>query len=215
MEVAIALVVLGMLSSLLLETTQTIQKYQRTIVTQNHMETILASLAAYALRHAHLPLPDKDFFKDGSAYVGAVPCQELGLPHYVAKDGWNRPILYAVAENLTKTKTLMREEKTDVDLIPSFCNVVKGTLSIGATEDHETPNPSTLIAVFLYSSAGKPTSMAVFDETILKTEAVENGLFRWISRDVLMAAYGHKPCQQSEENAKNPAPEKLTESSRF
>lgn len=205
LEVAIALMILGVLSTVLLESTLTMQKRLQMRTTQDHMEMILASLAAYALRHSCLPSPDKSFLKDGDTYIGAVPCKELGLAPHIAQDGWKQPIIYAVAEDLTKTKTLMKGEEMDRDLEETFCDVTRGTLHLNTMEMPSSPNPSTVIAIILYSTAGAlPSVTDVFDGTVLKMDKEEKGIIRWVSRDVLMAAYAHFPCQQTGGNAERP-----------
>ncbi|MDR1267876.1 MAG: type II secretion system GspH family protein [Holosporales bacterium] len=191
LEVAIALAVLGVLSNVLMGSTLMMQKHLQLRTTQEHMEMIVASLAAYVLRHAHLPAPEEA----SDSYVGKVPCAALGLPAHVGLDGWKQPIVYAVEEKLTTTRTLSGSEGSFVsDMQSSFCDVAQGTLRASSTPSS---NASTVTAVVLYSSAGAPTTTAPFEGTTLNEDRAKSGIVRWVSRDVLMSGYAHAPCQQA------------------
>ncbi|MDR2412328.1 MAG: type II secretion system GspH family protein [Holosporales bacterium] len=193
LEVAIALMVLGVLSSILIGSVRTTQRHMQLRTTQERMEMIFASLAAYALRHARLPLPCDP--QDGSSYVGKVPCQDLGLPPYVAQDGWGQAFFYAVQETLTKTKALSPEKDEIFSEGGSFCDVVQGELRTQELPSIEgQPNPSQLIAIVLFSSAGAFPITSPFDSSILNEERARRGIVRWVTRDVLMSSYGHHPC---------------------
>ncbi|MDR1910508.1 MAG: type II secretion system GspH family protein [Holosporales bacterium] len=208
LEVAIALMVLGVLSTVLLESTLIIQKRMQMHTTQERMEMILASLAAYTLRHSRLPAPDKSAVQDENAYIGTVPYEELGLAPYMVRDGWNQPIIYAVEESLTKTTRLMsaQGESLQEDLKQAFCNITKTSLRPSTTaEMSHVEDPSRVVAVVLYSSAGNSLCIEeLFNGAVLKMDTAQKGIVRWISRDVLMAAYGHLPCQQTGGDAERP-----------
>ncbi|MDR0662040.1 MAG: type II secretion system GspH family protein [Holosporales bacterium] len=193
LEVAIALMVLGVLSSILIGSVRTTQKHMQLRTTQERMEMIFASLAAYALRHARLPPPYNP--QDESSCVGKVPCQDLGLPPYVAQDGWGQAFFYAVQKTLTTTEALSFENSEILSGEKSFCDTVQGELRAQELLSEEgQPDPSRLIAIILFSSAGVSPVTSPFEGSVLNEEKARHGIVRWVTRDVLMSSYGHHPC---------------------
>ncbi|MDR0406999.1 MAG: type II secretion system GspH family protein [Holosporales bacterium] len=201
LEVAIALMVLGILSNIILQSTLTMQKRLQVRTTQEHMEMIFASLAAHALRHSCLPPPDKNIIQAGSSYIGTVPYEKLGMSAFMVQDGWKRPILYIVEEELTKTKALTKEGLgITLDTEQSFCDVTKMTLRFNTTSfDQNNTDPSAVIAVVLYSAAETAVSLSrpLNEGSVFDMNKAQMGIVRWVSRDVLMAVYGRYPCHQT------------------
>lgn len=115
LEIAIALIILGIISGTSLSLLHT----QRTLVqdqnTQNHQERVLQAIASYAIRHGMLPCPADDSVAksselsgisrphctQGTLWMGHVPFRTLGLSQKFAHDGKGQMMTYAVYPRMT------------------------------------------------------------------------------------------------------------------
>ncbi|WP_038465963.1 hypothetical protein [Candidatus Odyssella acanthamoebae] len=110
-EIAIALIIIGILASLTIPVITTHHRFNQQKTTDNHREQIMAALAAYVLQYHRLPAPAPT--SEGKAIekctkpaqcVGFVPFTTLGLSEKTAKDGYGNWFTFAVHPELTQTE---------------------------------------------------------------------------------------------------------------
>lgn len=90
-EVSIALLILGMITSITMTQMVTLTKLRKEQVTRDNIEFILKALGAYYLnKNGQLPNPTR-IMEEG---FGLVPWQTMGIMERYSKDGYGRPLLY-------------------------------------------------------------------------------------------------------------------------
>jgi prepilin-type N-terminal cleavage/methylation domain-containing protein len=106
-EVALCLVVMGVVLSFGIPSFLQYLRYQRTHETKDKQEKILQSLGGFVLQNGYLPLPADPFASPenfGVAresavnppdMIGILPFKTLGLPDSYAQDGFKRYFTYA------------------------------------------------------------------------------------------------------------------------
>ncbi|MGQ9859416.1 MAG: type II secretion system protein [Thermodesulfobacteriota bacterium] len=104
-ELAIVLVVLGLVVGMTLPLLSELSKQRHHRSTQRDMEEIKESLVGYAVIHGRLPWSDTtgDGVGDTNRTVGALPFLDLGLG---AVDAWRSPYRYDVNDRLTNTNSV-------------------------------------------------------------------------------------------------------------
>lgn len=104
-ELAIVLVVLGLVLGMTLPLISELSKQRHYRSTQRDMEEIKEALAGYAGIHAKLPWADTngDGVGDSGQSVGAIAYVEVGLG---ATDAWRKAYRYDVNDRLTTTTSL-------------------------------------------------------------------------------------------------------------
>lgn len=112
-EIAIVLLIVGLLTRTLLEPVTTAQLHRKYDVTRSELQTVKDSLHAHLVAHGHLPCPISDTASnqmsdthDAEAVCmisqGTVPAVALGLSGAINSGGalldvWNRPYRYVVS----------------------------------------------------------------------------------------------------------------------
>ncbi len=106
-EVALCLVVMGIVLSFGIPSFLQYLRYQRTHETKEKQEKILQSLGGFVLQNGYLPLPSDPFASpenfgvareaapNPSDMIGILPFKTLGLPESYAQDGFKRYFTYA------------------------------------------------------------------------------------------------------------------------
>ncbi len=107
LEIAICLVVMGVMLGVGIPSFLQYLRYQRTLETKEKQEKILQSLGAFALQNGYIPLP-ADPFAQGEDFgvareaalnppdmIGILPFKTLGLPESYAQEGFKRYFTYA------------------------------------------------------------------------------------------------------------------------
>jgi type II secretory pathway pseudopilin PulG len=119
-ELALALVILGIILGPSLIAFRHYQRFQQVQATKKNQETVFRSLAHYLSLHGCLPYPadpEKRGVSQGMAsferwktnrYVGTVPYRTLGIAESSAKDGYHQWMTYAVDPSLTLRGNLDR-----------------------------------------------------------------------------------------------------------
>ncbi len=91
-EISIALLILGIVTSITMTQMTAFVKLRREQVTRDNMEFVVKALGAYYLnKGGQLPKPDTSIVTDG---FGIVPWRSLGVMDQYCKDGNGRPLLY-------------------------------------------------------------------------------------------------------------------------
>lgn len=112
-EVAISLIVFGIILGFGIPTIKSLYHYQKAQDTKERQNQLLAILAAYALKEKRLPCPSdpsntanlglaQTSCYQASQAQGIVPYKTLGLSPKMAKDGHNNWFTYAVSPDLTQ-----------------------------------------------------------------------------------------------------------------
>jgi type II secretory pathway pseudopilin PulG len=142
-EIAIALIVMGTLTGLLIPLVTTSYRLTQQRTTETHKEQIFSALAAYVLRHFLLPAPAdsssgeaiENCRNDYSRCMGYVPYKTLGLPEKVAKDGYGRWFTYAVQPALVNRSENKRGTQH------TFCTAFANEIQLRSVRTREIVNP--------------------------------------------------------------------------
>lgn len=90
-EVSIALLILGMITSITMGQLATLTKLRRDQVTRDNIEFVVKALASYYLNKGGR-LPKPYYMPDGER--GIVPYAAIGIMEKYGRDGYGRPLLY-------------------------------------------------------------------------------------------------------------------------
>jgi type II secretory pathway pseudopilin PulG len=214
-EIALALIIVGILASLTIPLITTHHHFNQQKTTDNNRDQIVAALAAYALQYHRLPTPAPtsegkaiENCRNPAQCVGFVPFTTLGLSEKAAKDGYGNWFTFAVHPELTKT------EAQTVRGGRYFCNVSSHSLKIqnlhtakSIIEENEDP------LAFVLISHGKRGHGALTDSgDRLPSQGAEarnsQGTLNfvegqgpdfghqvyWISRNVFRSLHAKSPC---------------------
>lgn len=103
-EATMALIVLGIISSLIFPMIISLITYEKSRKTIDHQQQILRALAHYALNNSGtLPAPNQSELlniESPEKRIGIIPYKLLGIPKNVAKDGYGRWFTYALHPKL-------------------------------------------------------------------------------------------------------------------
>jgi prepilin-type N-terminal cleavage/methylation domain-containing protein len=188
-EVALALIILGLVTSLTLPLITNLLTLEAQRKTDQHQQQITAALASYVLQHHRLPCPAESpssgisldhCHRSLRSCVGYVPYKTLGLPEAVAKDGRKKSFLYAVNPELTEIMVALGDTTSK-----NFCDVQHSTLTI---ETIEIPQGDCLAFI-----------LAPFAELPISLDFPSPHQFPifWITRNNLLAHYAKRPCTKS------------------
>jgi type II secretory pathway pseudopilin PulG len=102
-EIAIVLIIIGLVSGMALPMLKSMIDWQKTTTTTQNQEKILYALASYAVQNKILPYagdPETQQGKqDRGRRRGIVPYADLGLPESAAKDGYHRWFTYVIDDH--------------------------------------------------------------------------------------------------------------------
>lgn len=185
-EIALALIILGLITSFILPLMNGYKVWQAQQKTENHHQQIIASLANYVLRTHRLPCPALNQMENGKAQphcrsgIGLVPYKTLGLSEKIAKDGQHQWFTYIVNPELTSIAI----QSIDQNDAKSFCKCRNRALTM---EEVDLPDHDCLAVVL--TSSPPPQSLN------LKKDL--HGRSIWVTRDNLMAIHAKRPCQET------------------
>ena len=217
MEMAIVLIVIGLISGLTFPALKMRLDVQKSRLTEHHQEQILYALASFATKNKSLPYAcDPSNFmgtedKSGKRRRGILPFSDLGLPESVAKDGYKRWFTYVV----DGTYALMPKPE-----IPgSFSSHLENRLC--GKENYVNPlrikglSTNIALAVISHGPEGRgaypnslsnpPQGLDEKQNASSKEEIVDRPLCRdpanpfshkvvWVTARNLLAIYAHSPC---------------------
>ncbi len=111
-EVSIALLILGIISSISISQFATIKRMQAEMTTKSNIDFILKSLGAYYIsRLGLLPYPANNGSQvtgqqvNGKLDFGIIPYKSLGIMEKYAKDGYGNWLLYKLNPDIGKKTT--------------------------------------------------------------------------------------------------------------
>ena len=207
LEVAFAILILGIIGTLGVSSYRTISEHKAYSTTEKHIEHIFMALANHAKRTGSIPCPASPESSGVGAnqgtmgcpqLVGLVPYETLGISERETNDGWQRPITYAMDQALHPSQLDIQSHES---VLGPFC---EATLS-GLTVTHNIGQPTTLHPAVILISQG-PTGSNSSDPSkaynaALTSDFVDQSIdstfddiVRFVSRDHLLAFYGQSGC---------------------
>jgi prepilin-type N-terminal cleavage/methylation domain-containing protein len=196
-ELAIVLVILGILGSFGLPAlTATLQR-DRQLKTQDHNLQIFTALASFVLQNNRLPCPaDPSATSDSfgiersscttfeSQAIGLIPYKTLGLPESVSKDGYKNWITYAVNPDLTSGIQRLNDDGSDPE--KAFCSKESPSLKVKDANqslliDHE----KDAFAVVLINHGPDGRGSFIPGENLQKKEGVKGDEIENTNGDLL------------------------------
>jgi len=181
-EVAIALIIIGILAGTALPSL--LRYRQATLISQTRgkQETLLKTIAAYALAYGQLPCPadpDQKGLERTSCHnfttsMGIIPYHSLGLPESAARDAFNRYMTYVVHPHSHV------RFGSDTTTLSDICRISKGQHTLQLKDKyHQNLIPETIqhdfVAVILISHG--PTGHGAYKgrgKTQIRTESAGN-----------------------------------------
>ncbi len=213
-EVAIVLIILGLVLGLTVPMVTASQKVSQRKITESHQQQIVQAITAYVLQHSKFPRAagqsdgKMGTCSQGDVCLGYVPYRDLGVPESVAKDGFGRWFSYAVHAELTRTGPAS-DASTE-----KICFVTKRAIRLKSSQNQEDLALSpTDPVVFVLISHGEQGGGALLDSgdslPALGLEAINSQnssdfydgqspdnshhVF-WVTRNNFMAIYAKHPC---------------------
>ena len=125
-EIALCLLIIGILGSQLFPTLKSSINLKRQSATEQKQKTVVLSLAGYVRRYYKLPFPatpaSLGVSMDGLT-VGIVPYQTLGIDESFAKDGCGQYMTYATNQVLARTDSVQPKFHQDgvIEADTCFC----------------------------------------------------------------------------------------------
>lgn len=144
LELAIALAVLGIITSLSFPLLTSYCKQKSLQVTQKHQIQIAQALSAYVAANRRLPCPCDDpqsGIEKENCDVGLVPFKTIGLSEKIAKDGNHNWFTYLVHPGLT-SNTLQGLSYSNTAIYPKsnhFCEVPQGSNFLKGSDGLNSP----------------------------------------------------------------------------
>lgn len=175
LETAIALCIIGIIGGISLPALNSFYRQKKEQQTEQNLNQVAQSLAAYVLVHKHLPCPanpragiETAGISEDDRVIGIVPYRTLGLPEASAKNGYHYWLTYAVPLELTNRsiRTLMTtDEGTESSSV--FCEIKHPMAFLNVVNENGQPVLSMdvendLIAFVLVSHGSK--GEGAFDE---------------------------------------------------
>lgn len=206
LEVAFAILILGVMGTLGLTGYRTICEHRAYSTTEKRIEHVFIALAHFAKRTGTLPCPatpesmgDDPNKNDLGCLkpVGFVPYAALGISEREATDGWQRPLVYAVDQALHCRNSISDDEH----ILKLFCQASQLDLSVSHNLGG---SASTHPAVVLLSHG--PTGPNSSDPTKIynanftgdfvdqSPDNTFDDIVRFVTRENLLAFYAQTSC---------------------
>ncbi len=215
LELAIVLVILGIIGGVSLPILTSHISRTATVKTRNHQDYALNAIAAYVEKNKRFPCP-ADPQATGSNYGlvqiqcrgqkarGIIPFKSLGISEIFARDGFKRLMTYVVEPELTKKETALHHEGG------GFITVNKeegGAVLASPQTGDRNPNYVSLILIShgesgigAYVGKGQgskfiegspsPHKKENYDENFVFIESSQtDDILRWESRDQFLKHY--------------------------
>jgi type II secretory pathway pseudopilin PulG len=133
LEIAIALSIIGLISSLFITRANISKRIIKAKTTKDNIETVTIALAAYLAENSRLPRPsttgdglENAAGADLTNYVGAVPFLTLGIYEKYALDGDGHKLVYVVEPALTISFDRIHEAPDDYFKTTNyFCSEIR------------------------------------------------------------------------------------------
>lgn len=210
LEVAFAILILGIVGTLGLTGYRAVCEHRAYSVTDQRLERAFAALAHYVRRTGALPCPASVDSKGASLdqggmgcspNIGTLPYVALGMSERDVQDGWNRHIVYAMEPNLHPAQM---DIQTHGHVLGPFCEAESETLTIThnigqpmsthpavVLISHGPTGPNTHDPSKAYNAAPTPDFVDQSDDSTF------DDIVRFVSRDNLLAFYAQTSCPAS------------------
>ena len=214
LELAMVLVILGIIGSLSLPLMTAQMTRTAIIKTRTHQDYVLSAIAAYVEKNKHFPCP-ADPQVVGSTYglsqlhcrsskaKGILPFKTLGISEAYANDGFKRLMTYAVEPELAKKDTVLQNEEG------GYLTVNKeegGTVIAPPQTGEQNPNYVAFVLIshgesgvgaFVKGQVGKILGNVCslhkrenYDDNFVFVESSQtDDILRWESRDQFLKHY--------------------------
>ena len=209
-EVAIILAIIGVIAGMGLPILNKYHTNHKISATKERMEQITYVLAGYVLAHGSLPCPSPSENNGISlptcllpnAAQGYLPFETLGIDENLSKDAFGKRFIYIREINLTA------ETNADHNFQNTFCaqtinNPADLHLKLTIMEEGQ-PKPviikdkDFMSMILISKGASKDPNDSSEREgmlTYIQRPFIESGhIFKWVTRNNLMAIYGKTPC---------------------
>lgn len=215
LELAIVLVILGLIGGLSLPLLTTQINRTATLKTRSHQDYALNAIAAYVEKNKKFPCPAEPHISGagygvaqiqcrGQKAKGILPFKTLGISEIYARDGFKRLMTYGIEPEFTKKDTALQNEKG------GFITVQKeGGESVIAPPLMGDKNPNCIAFVLIshgesgigsyhgngqttrnLSESPSPHKRENFDENFVFIESNQtDDILRWESRDQFLKHY--------------------------
>lgn len=225
LEMAIVLIILGIILGAGVPYFKQSQAQSRLKETKNRQEQIVQAIASYVLLHDELPCParmDAEVGQHGvsaqdcadvPSAIGMVPYFTLGLSESTAKDGYNQWMIYVVPPHMHSHGPVLGRQNRE----PMICRLRvmetivlkdKNNRLLGTKWQDGRPDPDDYIAALLISTGGSHGGdVNQMERTNLDASlnfydlpfGVKSGSFghmvKWVTLRNLMGVYAQRPCQ--------------------
>lgn len=202
LELAIVLLVMGILTSFSIPFINHLKLNESLIKTHKNQDYVIQAIAAYVIKYQHFPCPADPLAtgKDvgiarkicrGKRAEGIIPYKSLGIHQSYAKDGFHNYITYVIEEDLTFEITKLNAAKG-------------GHIHIKDSLNHSVISPDTTdnFVAFLLISHGKKgfllgkknhkhlSLLENSDGTLIYAIGVHSDdIIKWESRNVFLKVY--------------------------
>lgn len=217
LELAIALVIVGIIGGMSLPLLTAYMSRTAIVKTRSHHDYALSAIAAYVEKNRRFPCP-ADPQVTGPDYglsqiqcrnqkaKGILPFKTLGISEVYAKDGFKRLMTYAVEPELAKKDTTLQNEQGGFITVKNA-----GETPVLASPLKEDKNPNYIALVLichgesgvgsfigngqsskLTGESPSPHKKENFDENFIFIESSQtDDILRWESRDQFLKHYVH------------------------
>lgn len=207
LEVAFAILILGIVSTLGLTGYRAVCEHRAYSVTEQRLERAFYALAHYVKRTGSLPCPASPESQGVSVdqggmgcfpNTGTLPYDALNMSERDTQDGWQRPIVYAMDPTLHPSQMELQNSPT---LLEIFCKAEAESLTI----THNIGQPTSIHPAVILISHG-PTGPNVHNVSKAHNtgatshfidqsdDSTFDDIVRFVSRDNLLAFYGQSGC---------------------
>lgn len=218
-EMAIVLIIIGLISGMALPALKTTLEWQKNATTAQNQEKIIYALASYAVQNKILPCAADPTGHSGKQEKnrrrGIVPYSDLNLPESLAKDGYQRWFTYVVDDyyNARPLKVIGFSshqpitrlcEKADHLNSLSIKSVQKSIafalISHGPQGRGAYPNPSAIPPQGQDETQNATSDTEIIDRPLSQDPSNPfSHKVLWATAQNLLALYGHAPCPSVEE----------------
>jgi prepilin-type N-terminal cleavage/methylation domain-containing protein len=228
-EMAIVLIIIGLVAGMTLPTLRGMVDWQKGRVTANHQEQILYALASFAIQNKSLPYAADPLIplglntfgkedKDNKQRRGIVPFASLGLPKAIACDGYQRWFTYVVDEHYAIMPKVEMQGGHAHTLENRLCekrspanplklkgngletNIAFAIISHGPQGRGAYPNPLEKPPLGPDEHTNATSDRQIIDRPLSQDPSNPfSHLVVWVTPRNLLAIYGHSPCPREKE----------------
>jgi len=226
-EVAIVLIIIGLISGMALPALKAMLDWQKAAITAQNQEKILYALASYAIQHKSLPYAANPINTQGKQDEalrrrrGIIPYADLGLPEAAAKDGYHHWFTYVVDHDYASLPKMspdrflmqpLRNKLCEMPQSPTYLhlsplhikdgqkNIALALISHGPQGRGAYPHPLESGFLGIDERQNATSDEEIIDRPI--NHDPQNPFSHkvvWVTASNLLAVYGRAPCPPVED----------------